>query len=230
MQGGQRTHTWLSRIAKAVLFLVLLGGAWVAGGSIAAWSMNEPDYRSVRPMDGYTLREYPVLLAAQVSIRGSREVAMREGTTILSQYIHGDNTRQEAIAIAAPAGVEPGPESQRIALTAPVTLQEKNGAFLVSYLLPSSYTIVTLPRPNNPEIRIVQIPSVTVAARTWYGSNDLDRQKAEEQRLRELLARDKRVILSAARVAQYSPAWAPWFMQRNEILLSTRGGKTDSHR
>ena len=121
--------------------------------------------------------------------------------------------------MARPPGVDPGPESEVIAKNTPVLMQEKDNNYLVSALLPMVYTSVTLPRPNNPEIRIVNVPPRTVAVRTFRGWVNQRRVKGQETLLRELLARDKRVIVSAATVAQYSPSWTPPFLRRNEILI-----------
>ena len=62
----------------------------------------------------------------------------------------------------------------------------------------------------------------TVAVLTFSGIAGQDNASRSEDTLRELLARDKVVILGSAIVAQYHPSWAPPFLRRNEIIIPVR--------
>lgn len=55
--------------------------------------------------------------------------------------------------------------------------------------MPSKYTKATLPRPDNPNVKIVEVPSRTMAVLTWNGGvprEDTTAHKSQE--LRALLA------------------------------------------
>jgi hypothetical protein len=218
----------MRRKSPLVLFLAVVWALfllWVVGGYVAIQSIQRPSYAVLARMDGYEVREYPAYLAAQVSVKKGWSDALSEGFAVLSDYITGNNISQESFAAARSVGIEVEPESERIAVTAPVITQEKNSVFLVSFILPPTYTSATLPRPNDPEIRIVEVPSAVVAVRMFGGRVDHDRAATEEQSLRELLARDKRVTVSATRLVQYYQPWTPSFLQRNEVLIPIRRGE-----
>jgi hypothetical protein len=204
----------------AVLGVVFL--AWMVWGYVAVRGIEQPAYAVLEQNVGYEVREYPAYLMAQVSMKGSWTSALTGGSDMLAEYIRGDNIDQKSIVNSAPVGIESELAGERIAMTAPMLAEEKNGAFLVSLIMPASYTSATLPRPNNPEIRIVEQPSAVVAVREFGGRADVSRAEAEESALRELLARDKRVTVSASRVAQYNPPWIPPFMLRNEVMIAVR--------
>ncbi len=209
-------------IPRALGIGVLL---WLLWGIATTQSVPGPAYQVQDGTDGYEVRRYEGYLVAQVSVSGERVDAVREGRDILADYLDGDNAIQESFAMQRPLGVEPGPTSERIALIAPIVSQERGDAYVVSSILPSAYTIVTVPRPNNPRIRILQVASATLAVRSWWGSSSEERIQDEERALRDLLARDKRVILSAARTLHYSPSWVPPLVRRNEVAIPIRGGR-----
>lgn len=212
-------------MSPSVIVLILtwlLFVAWVAWGYLATRGVQEPPFTVLERADGYEVREYSAYVVAQVSRTGGWSDALNGGFAILFDYISGNNISQESIAMTRPVGIEAEPDSERIAMTAPVLTQEKGDAFLVSFIMPVSYSFDTLPRPNNPEVRIVQVPTSVVAVRVFSGRMNSNRVVLEEEILRELLARDKRVTVSASRIAQYNPPWTPPFMRRNEVQIPIR--------
>lgn len=202
-------------LAAWVLFCV-----WAVAGWLSARGIAEPAYRTVERRNGYDVREYDELLAAQVSVAAPWSEALRQGTALLSAYLSGANTTQESIAMARPLGVEP--EGEAIAADAPVLAVAKDTSWLISFVMPPDRTIVTLPRPNDPRVRIVRIPGRAAAVLAFSGAVSRDRVALQEERLRGLLARDGAVILGPATVAQYHPSWAPPFLRRNEVILPVR--------
>lgn len=207
-------------IVLSAAWLVFL--AWIAWGYFAVRGVEQPPFTVLERADGYEVREYPAYIAAQVSVKKGWSDALNTGFEILADFIFGNNVTQESIAMTRPVGIEAEPENELIATSVPVLTQERGDAFLVSFIMPSKYTSETLPRPNNPEIRIVEVPESVVAVRSVSGRMDHDRALREEAALRELLRRDKRVTLSTARVAQYNPPWTPPFLRLNEVLIPVR--------
>ena len=218
MRMKRRHSAWVIVLTSAwLLFLV-----WVAWGALSVRGIEQPAYTLLSREEGYEVREYPAYLMAQVSLSGTWSDALERGFETLGDYIAGNNVSQHAIAMTRPVGIEEEPESAVIAVLAPVVTQEKGDAFLVSFMMPASYSAATLPRPNNPAIRIVEVPESVVAVRAFSGTLNAERADLEEKLLRELLARDKRVTVSAARVAQYHPPWTPPFMRHNEVMIPIR--------
>lgn len=109
--------------------------------------------------------------------------------------------------------------SEPVAMTVPVMEQGSGDARKVTFSMPSKYTLETLPKPNNPAVKLRQIPAhrVAVIRFSWYAT---DRRVARlESHLVDMVQRDKREIVGMPAYAGYNPPLtAPW-MQRNEVMV-----------
>ncbi len=81
--------------------------------------------------------------------------------------------------------------SESIAMTAPVmdTLSS-SGKRIVAFIMPSSYTLETLPKPDNANIRfrLVEKSQRAVLRYTWYATST--RVEEKKKALRDILIRD----------------------------------------
>ena len=192
---------------------------WVLAGLSTVAGIEEPSYDVVRSAQGYEVRRYSPQLAAAVSATGPWTEAYALGASLLRTYAAGDNTTAESVAAGRP---QVSAEGENIAGAVPLFSAVKGDGWTISMVVPEHWSDVTLPRPNDPRIRILRIPERTVAVLTFSGSSGRDRVVVREARLRDLLARDKAVILGPATLAQYQPAWVPPFLRRNEIIVPIR--------
>ena len=159
------------------------------------------------------------------SVSGTRDEASNAGFKLLAGYIFGGNTRKQSIAMTAPVVQSPSQAqggSEKIAMTAPVIQSAapgQAGAWTVRFIMPSSYTLDTLPTPNDAKVQLMQLPPERFAAVTFSG---LAREDDVALRTTELntyiTARGMRPAGPAA-LARYNPPWTPWFMRRNEIMI-----------
>jgi hypothetical protein len=150
----------------------------------------------------------------------------------------------EKIAMTAPVTMEPvdavdtqvKPVSAKIAMTAPVTLeplpaapqagaqpQAMKGAnrWRVHFVMPSAYTLSTLPKPNNPAVALREVPAKTWAVLTYSGFNT---EAGIQQRTDELvawLAERQIKTIGSPQLARYNPPWTLPMFRRNEIMLET---------
>ena len=209
------SKTTITLIAAWVVFC-----GWVVWGWWAVRGLQESPYEVSQRHDGYEVREYGPLLAAQVSVVGSWSQAWEQGFVMLENYLSGDNTVQESIAMKRAIGMEP--QSEDIAGAVPVLQQERGGVWLISFVLPPQWTDVTVPRPNDPRVRIVRLPARTIAAVTFSGRAAHDQVMRNESRLRESLAKNRAVITGPTTVAQYHLPGTPPFLRHNEILIPIR--------
>ena len=110
--------------------------------------------------------------------------------------------------------------SESIAMTAPVmdTLSS-SGKHIVSFTMPSSYTLINLPKPNNANIRFRSVLQYRAAVirYTWYATEA--RVAAKKKILGELLARDNFIVKGTMISAQYNPPFSFPSLRRNEILV-----------
>lgn len=144
-------------------------------------------------MNGYEIREYPAHIVAQTVIQGSYKQSLNSGFGILAGYIFGKNTKKESIAMTAPVVAQKkysSKTSENISMTAPVIARTEGETQIISFGMPRSYTLETLPTPNDPRIKIVMIPAKKYAVMnfSWYRSET--KIKSMQKKLLSALTRD----------------------------------------
>ncbi len=179
---------------------------------------EEPSYTSVLQEAAFEIREYPALIAAEVTVPGDRSEAVSAGFRLLAGYIFGGNTRKQSIAMTAPVIQNEAP-NEKIAMTAPVIQSPDSAGWIIRFIMPASYTLETLPTPNDSKVRLVALPPKRLAVVRFSGlvdDNDVEQQTAL---LRAFVAQQKLVAVGTPSLARYDPPWTLWFLRRNEIML-----------
>jgi effector-binding domain-containing protein len=83
----------------------------------------------------------------------------------------------------------------------------------------ASYTLETLPAPNDPAVSLRQVPARYMAAVRYSGFWS---EKAYNSNLDELsswMAQQGLKAVGEPIWARYNPPFMPWFLRRNEILV-----------
>lgn len=205
-------------ILIALLVIVVL---WSISGFFGS-RVEQADYTVIEIKDGYEIREYPAHIVAQTTVKGSYGESMNNGFRIVAGYIFGGNTKKESIAMTVPVIAQKvGGEktSENIAMTAPVVATTDGDSQIISFGMPRSYTLETLPTPNDPRVKIVMIPTKKYAVLqfSWYRSDA--RVKGMQEKLASALARDGVATKGSTAYAGYSAPWTPPWMYRNEVLV-----------
>ena len=117
---------------------------------------------------------------------------------------------------AAPAA------SERISMTAPVTTEGSGNRWRMHFVMPSKYTMATLPVPTDPRVTLREVPPRQVAARTFSGFVTEARVSAETEALRAWMIERGLQADGPAQLARYNPPWSIPFLRRNEILIPVR--------
>lgn len=183
---------------------------------------EEPTFTASLKEGAFEVRSYPALVAAQVSVTGTRDEASNAGFKLLAGYIFGGNTRKQSIAMTAPV-VQAQAPSEKIAMTAPVlqsSVPGQAGSWTVRFIMPSAYTLDTLPTPNDPKVQLIPVAPARFAVVTFSG---LAYEDDVAQRTAELNTYIKNHALQPTAppvLARYNPPWTPWFMRRNEVLVA----------
>ena len=180
-------------------------------------TLEKPQYQLIKKENAFELREYAPYITAQVSIiaKDHRDAANR-GFGTLANYIFGNNVARQKISMTSP--VTAVPSSEKIAMTAPVTISGE-GSYIVSFSMPSQYTMETLPQPANEQVRLIQHPQRRMAALRFSGvfkQKNFDRQI---HTLRNWIREQNLQEMSPPVVAGYNPPITPWFLKHNEILI-----------
>ncbi len=185
---------------------------------------EEPTFSILGQEGEFEVRDYPALIVAEVRVTGSRDEASKAGFRLLAGYIFGGNTRRESIAMTAPV-VQQRTTSQSIAMTAPVTQSGGDGAWVVRFVMPASYTMQTLPTPNDARVRLVSVPPQRLAVVRFSGLARPDDVERRTESLRAFLAGRQLSGAGPASLARYDPPWTPWFMRRNEVWIPVSSGE-----
>jgi len=203
---------------------VALMGFWSLWGYFSS-RVEQADYTVINKMGGYEIREYPAHIVAQTTVRGSYGESMSQGFRIVAGYIFGGNKKNESIAMTAPVVAQKGEnnnKSEKIAMTAPVVARSEGDSQIISFGMPRSYTLETLPTPNDSRVKIVMIPvkKYAVLRFSWYRSEA--RIKQMQEKLLSALARDRVAVQGSMAYAGYNAPWTPPWMNRNEVMVEIK--------
>jgi hypothetical protein len=210
---------------KLLIVLGVLIFIWISYSWISVRTVEEPKYKVVTSAEGYEIREYTEYIIAETTILGAKDryEATNKGFTIIANYIFGNNTSKDTIAMTAPVSSEVT-ESSTIAMTVPVNSQEDEteGMYKISFVMPSKYTLETLPTPNDNRVIISKVPSRKLAVKrfSWSAKNSV--VKKQEEALLSELARDSVETVGTINLARYNPPWTIPFMLRNEVQIQVK--------
>ena len=182
-----------------------------------------PDY-IVTLQDGASeIRDYPALVAAEVTVGGDRSTAVRSGFRLLAGYIFGGNNGGTSIAMTAPVVQRPLPGT-RIAMTAPVMQTQTGDDWTIQFMMPSGWTLETLPKPNNAQVHLCAVAPRRVAAQRFSGLGGEAEIRRQTIHLNAFLHHYHLKAAGVPELARYDPPWQPWFLRRNEILIELEPG------
>jgi hypothetical protein len=182
-----------------------------------AMAIEEPNYSVLETEGNFELRKYSSYLVAETYVEGDFEAVGSEGFRRLADYIGGKNQKKASISMTAP--VSQKPVSEKIAMTAPVSQARENGRWRIAFMMPSAYTMDTLPIPDDERIALRETSEKTVAVIRYSGTWGKKRYEEHATKLMDWISSKDWKILGAAVWARYNPPFMPWFMRRNEILI-----------
>ena len=207
----------LVTIAAGLVFAVL---AWIAAGAFSVSGIEQPKYDRGAQRDGYELRRYAPMIVAETDMPTLGVGDRGTGFRTLAGYIFGGNSTRDKVAMTAPVVMDAAPVSaQKIAMTAPVVMTKGT----MRFVMPSKFkTLADLPVPNDPRVRLIEVPArtVAVAAFSWWATDG--RVAAKTAELMAALTRDNAEPLGPPALASYNPPFTPPFMQRHEIMVEVR--------
>lgn len=203
--------SWI--IIVAIIGIVLVG--IVAVGPIMS-DVETPVYEVVKSQGDIEIRQYDPMIIAEVQMSGKREDAIGEGFRFLADYIFGNNIINKNIKMTAPVLQQ---ESTKIAMTAPVQQQSRGDYWHISFVMPSEYTIDTLPKPVNEIITLKEILAKTLAVITFSGTNSDENVKVHEKILLEYVSANHLTVIGTPKYAFYNPPWTLPHMRRNEVMI-----------
>ena len=186
-------------------------------GSSVVMAIEEAAYTSILNDEIFEIREYESHVLAEIEIDGSFEEAGGKAFSKLFRYISGENIPQKKIKMTAP--VSQSYKGENINMTSPVSQEEKNGKWLVSFMMPSSYSFEQLHQPKDSDIQLRQVPGSFIASVRYSGFWSKKKYRDYLDLLNKWISGRQLKAIGTPIWARYDAPYVPWFLRRNEILI-----------
>jgi hypothetical protein len=193
----------------ATLFLLM--------GAQVAMAVEEASYAVLKREGRFEVREYAPHVVAETLVEGGFEDAGSRAFQRLFRYISGDNLSQTKVAMTAP--VSQTPAGEKISMTAPVGQRRVENRWAVSFMMPQSYTLGSLPKPNDPAVVLRQVPAQKMAVVRYSGTWSEKNYARHKQELESWMHEAGMTSSGPEMWARFNAPFTPWFLRRNEIQV-----------
>ena len=158
---------------------------------------KEPSYVVLRTLEkAIEIREY------DPQIRATSQMGQENRSFgVLSEYIFGNNDRNEQIGMTAPV----------------VTHRDK-----MSFIMPKRYNLESLPKPLNAQIEIDQVQRSIVAVIRFSGFTSPKKMDEEAEKLLMALEGNEIRTKGDPFLMRYNPPWTLPFLRRNEVAVEVK--------
>ena len=221
-------------LATAAMTLTLL-----QGGAVMART-EEPAFESIKKEGDFEVRQYRGFIVAETFVKGDLDEAGSDAFRAIAGYIFGGNISvaskaSEKIAMTAPVVMEKSMEkssekaSEKIAMTAPVVMEksmeksmEKNAGetYRVHFVMPSQYTMATLPKPINPKVTLREVAAQKMAVIRFSGFSTDEKVRIKTEALRNWVQQQGLKSIGNPQFARYDPPMMPAFLRRSEVMIA----------
>jgi hypothetical protein len=113
-------------------------------------------------------------------------------------------------------------DRKKIAMTAPVLNDFDQPQMTIAFVMPHDYQTGTVPQPEDPSVRIRELPARRVAAVVFKGNATarvIAHQRAE---LLDWLERRHLETIGPIELARYNPPFIPGIFKRNELWVELK--------
>ena len=171
-----------------------------------ASGLEEPEYELLSEYEGFEIRRYSESVQARLLTPSSGWSGSSGGFRRIAGYIFGGNET-----------------NQRIAMTAPVQMWDTDSGSMMSFTMPSKYSIKDLPSPIDKGVEIVKVDEYVVAVLPFSGLSGTSKARRLMAKLETLIQASGLTAKGAPVLAVYdNPGTTLPFMRRNEIHLALK--------
>ena len=189
-----------------------------------AMATEEPNYTLLEQSGEFELRVYDPMIVAETLISGDMDSASNQGFRRIAGYIFGKNSApsgdSEKIAMTTPVTMQAVP--QKIAMTIPVTSTAVGDQWRVQFVMPSEYSMDTLPIPDDPTVTLREVPGAHYAVLRFSGLVSDKKRAAKTADLIAWVNERKISVVGEPSLARYDPPWTLPFLRRNEVIVQYR--------
>jgi hypothetical protein len=193
-------------------------------------AIEEPKYEVIVSDAQFEVRHYAPVLIAETIVEGDMDAASSKGFRLIADFIFGNNLssdtdKKSKIAMTAPVTVEP--QSSKITMTAPVTVEPQAAessmkttkTWRINFVMPSQYTLATIPKPKNNAVTLREVPSKYFIVHKYSGFNTVSRVQTKTDETVEWAIKRSYKMIGTPQLSRYDPPWTLPMFRRNEIML-----------
>jgi hypothetical protein len=167
-------------------------------------AIEQPTYKVLSTKSGIEVRDYDDYWIAECRVDNVADLGMASSRAFryLFNYISGDNS-----------------VSQKIAMTSPVQQMPSKSGWLVSFVVPKDVSRGDIPVPSSSLIDIRKVDGGKYAALRYSGlwnATKFSEKSAELLKACDALGLKVTGVVSSA---VYNPPFMPAFLRRNEVLV-----------
>ena len=178
---------------------------------------EEASYVVIMKDKPFEVREYAPHVLAETSVEGSMKDASNPAFMKLFRYISGNNVSRSKVAMTAPVSQQS--IGEKIKMTAPVGKQQFEDKWLLSFTMPKTYTLSTLPQPDDASITLREVPAQRMAVIRYSGAWSEKNYLNHESELTAWMRAQGLTRAGNPIWARYNPPFTPWFLRRNEVMI-----------
>ena len=185
--------------AVAILLTVLLQSFTVMSTN----STEEQKYSIIQKYKDFEIRFYPSATFATIysNAKTYRDLS-GPGFRKLAGYIFGGNVA-----------------NTKISMTSPVQMDINDSVSTMSFVMPSEYTEDNLPKPNDPNVLLKNMPAEYAAVIRFSGYASDEDLKFYSEKLQNLLKENRITSTGNYRFLGYNPPFQ-FIGRRNEIIVT----------
>ena len=185
-----------------------------------AMATEEPDFKLISEEGDFQIREYEPKIIAQVEVEGNFDEASSKGFKLLADYIFGNNLLDgESKKISMTTPVEMSPLTENLLMTSSIMDDQVNNKWSINFVMPQEYSLDTLPKPNNSQIDIIEVPSEKYAVIIFSGLVRESSYTDKAKLLSNYFKQNNFEKRGAIKIARYNPPWTLPFFRRNELMV-----------
>ena len=181
---------------------------------------EEPEFKLISEEGEFQIREYEPKIIAQVEVEGDFDEASSRGFKLLADYIFGNNLLDgisKKISMTTP--VEMTPLAENLLMTSSVMDDQINNKWSINFVMPQEYSLDTLPKPNNSQVNIIEVPKEKYAVIVFSGLVRDTSYAEKAELLSNYLEENSFKQQGAIKIARYNPPWTLPFFRRNELMV-----------
>lgn len=202
--------------SKTIFNLLMLLSP-VCLSSCVTVGIEKAEYKVIEKEGRFEIRWYSSQIVAETVVDADFEQAGNIAFRRLFDYISGNNRKKESISMTAP--VNQKTRSEKISMTAPVNQYESENRFVVSFVMPSKYSMENLPEPLDEKVVLRQAQPAKLAAIRYSGTWSKKKYESQKKLLEEFIRNKGLKINGEAVFARYDPPFQLPFFRRNEVLI-----------